>query len=217
MGILGRAVLHSFAVALLACTVPAQQTPKALSSQPAAPKPDSGSITNNVYRNSTFGFAYKLTYGWVDRTREMTDDPGDSPADSNANQKSVLLLGAFEHPPEVSGDTVNSAVVIAAEPTSSYPGLQNAEQYFGPLTELVQSKGFQVVNEPYDYAIGSTHLVRSDFSKPRGNLTMLQSTLVMIEKGYVVSFTFIAGSEAEMDELMEGLSFAAKQPPAAHK
>ena len=48
-------------------------------------------------------------------------------------------------------------------------------------------------------------LVRGDFSKPLGNLTMHQSTLVMIEKGYVVSFTFIGGSEDEVDDLVERL------------
>ncbi len=30
----------------------------------------------------------------------------------------------------------------------------------------------------------------------------------MLKKGYVISFTFIGGSEDEMDDLVEGLSFA---------
>ena len=46
---------------------------------------------------------------------------------------------------------------------------------------------------------------------------MHQSTLVMIEKGYVVSFTFIGGSEDEVDELVEGLSFGRKETPAPRK
>jgi hypothetical protein len=32
----------------------------------------------------------------------------------------------------------------------------------------------------------------------------------VIEKGYIVSFTFIGGGEDEVDELVEGLSFAGK-------
>jgi len=141
----------------------------------------------------------------------------DSSGDSNDPKKSILLLAAFEHPPEVAGDSVNSAVVVAAEAVSSYPGLQNAEQYFGPVTELTKSKGFTVVNEPYEFRVGTAQLVRGDFSKPLGSLTMHQSTLVMIEKGFVVSFTFIAGSEDEVDQLIEGLSFGRKEMPAAHK
>jgi hypothetical protein len=176
--------------------------------------PDPGSVANALYHNSFFGFDYKLHFGWVDRTTEMRED---SDADSNDPKKSILLLAAFEHPPEVAGDSVNSAVVVAAEAASSYPGLQNAEQYFGPVTELTKSKGFTVANEPHEFRVGSAQLVRGDFSKPLGSLTMHQSTLVMIEKGFVISFTFISGSEDEVDELIESLSFGRKETPAAHK
>jgi hypothetical protein len=137
--------------------------------------------------------------------------------DSSDPKKSILLLAVFERPPEATGDTVNSVVVIAAEAASSYPGLRNAEHYFGPLTELTKSKGLKVVHEPYDYPMGSKQVVRGDFSKPLGNLTMCQSTLVMMEKGYVVSFTFIGGTNDEVDGLVEGLSFGRKAAPAPHK
>jgi hypothetical protein len=183
----------------------------------AISEPDSsiaGDITNGVYRNASFGFTYKLAFGWVDRTKEMSED---SNLDSNAAKKSILLLAVFEHPPEATGDSVNSALVVAAEPASSYPGLRSAEQYFGPLTELTKSKGFTVVNEPYDCRVGSMQLTRGDFSKPLGNLTMHQSTVVLMEKGYVVSFTFIGGSHDEVDQLVEGLSFRTTESPAPHK
>jgi hypothetical protein len=141
----------------------------------------------------------------------------DSSSDSNDSKKSILLLAMFEHPPEASGDSVNSAIVVAAEEVASYPGLRSAEQYFGPLTELTKSKGLTVVNEPYEFRLGEMQLVRGDFSKPLGNLTMYQSTLVVIEKGYVVSFTFIGGSEDEADQLVEGLTFSRKETPASRK
>jgi hypothetical protein len=214
MGIHVRAFFSFLAVVLLACTLQAQQTPKSASSQPATPAPDPGAITNSVYRNTAFGFTYKIHFGWVDRTQEMSED---SNADSHDPKKSILLLAVFERPPEASGDTVNSAVAVAAEAASSYPGLRNAEQYFGPLTELTKSKGLKVVNEPYDYSVGARQLVRGDFSKSIGNLTMHQSTLVMMEKAYVVSFTFIGGSEDEVDGLVEGLSFGRKETPAPPK
>jgi hypothetical protein len=201
--------------------VPAQSSsssskPKAAQSPLSAP--DAGSITNGLYRNSTFGFTYKLPVSWVDRTRDMSEDSNeDSNTNSNAPKKSILLLAVFERPPEATGDSVNSAVVVAAEAASAYPGLRNAEHYFGPLTELTKSKGFNVVNQPYDYSVGAKPLVRGDFGKPIGSLTMHQSTLVMMEKGYVVSFTFIGGSEEEVSGLVEGLSFGRKETPAPHK
>ena len=158
-----------------------------------------------VYRNLEFAFSYKIPYAWIDRTREMQDESSDT-------AKSKLLLAVFERPPEVTGDTVNSAVVITAESVASYPGLKTAADYVGPLTELTTSKGFHSTGDPYEFSVGQTTLVRADFAREVGKLTMRQSSLVILRKSFVVSFTFIAGSEDELDELIEKLSFAASKP-----
>ena len=166
--------------------------------------PDLGTITDSTYRNPFFGFSYKIPFGWVERTEDMRDD-GDT-------GKSMVLLAVFERPPEATGNTVNSAVAIAAESVSSYPGLRTAADYFGPLTEVTLSKGFKVVNEPFDFSGGANRLVRGDFSKETGTLTMHQSSVVLLKKGYVVSFTVIGESEDEVDELLEKLSFSVGSP-----
>jgi hypothetical protein len=158
-------------------------------------KPESSSAS--AY--ARFGFSYKAPFGWVDRTSQMQSDSGDS--------TSQVLLAAFERPPEVTSDSVNSAVIIAAESTASYPGLKVAADYFGPLTELTTSKGFTVVNQPYLFTMGTRQLPRADYKKPRGQLTMYQSSLAMLSKGCVVSFTFIGGSEEEVERLIETLKF----------
>ena len=183
------------------------------SSKPASPAsaslPDAGTITDGRYHNPFWGFTYKIPYGWVERTKEMQGDrqPGDEPG------KSLVLLAAFERPPQAAGDTVNSAVVIAAESVSSYPGLKTAADYFGPLTELTAGKGFTVVNAPYQFPVGTKQLVRSDFSKTLVKLTMQQASLVTLQKGYILSFTFIGGSEDEVEELIENLSFRLPRKP----
>lgn len=204
------------AVCFLIHSVLAQQPlkpPSKSSTNPKAATVDTGTISGGVYRNTSFAFTYKIPFGWVNRTQEMGEGSNDdSTPNSTDSKKSVVLLAVFERPPESTGDSVNSAVVIAAEPVSSYPGLRSPEQYFGPLTELTKAKGLSVVNEPYDFPVGTMQLVRGDFSKPIGKLTMCQSTLVTIEKGYVVSLTFIAGSEDEVDELIAGLKFDEHNP-----
>ena len=199
---------------LLACASQAQQAPKSASPQHSIPTTDSGVVTNGIYRNTTFGFTYKIAYGWVDRTQEMAED---SNGDSTDAKKSVVLLAVFERPPVAPGDSINSAVVIAAEAASSYPDVKNEALYFDLVSELAKSKDLKVVNEPYDFPQGAMHLVRGDFAKPLANLTMHQSTLVMMQKGYFVSFTFIGGSEDEVDGLIENLSFNRKESPAPHK
>ena len=199
-------------VAALWAQQPSSSSPNSSPKPPAHAKssiPDSGALSDGVYRNPSFGFSYKLPYGWVDRTREMQDD---SPNTSAVGARPLLLLTIFERPPEATGDTVNSAVVIAAEPLSNYSGMKTAADYFGPLTELATAKGFQAVQEPHAFAVGGTQLVRGDFSKLRGTATVRQTSLVILERGYEVSFTFIGSSEDEIDELIEKLSFAPRKP-----
>jgi len=208
--------LPAIALSLLFTAALWAQVPAASSSKPLAhskaPVADAGALSDGVYRNPYFGFSCKLPYGWVDRTREMQDD---SPDASNDASKSLLLLAIFERPPEATGETINSAVVIAAERLSAYSNMKAAADYFGQITELAAAKGFHAENDPHDFSLGTTHLVRGDFSKARGTLTMRQSSLVMVEKGYVISFTFIGGSEDEISELIEKLSFGAKKPRSA--
>ncbi|MBZ5548695.1 MAG: hypothetical protein LAO22_12195 [Acidobacteriia bacterium] len=172
-----------------------------------------------LYRNTTFGFRYQIPYGWVDRTKDMreqeaTEKPDAKEKASNLG-KGEVLLAVFERPPEATGETINSAVVIAAESAGAYPGLKKAEDYLGPLTELTTSKGFKAEGNPAVIEIDARQLVRADFTKVLNDkLTMRQATLVLLTHGQIVSFTFIAGSEDELDNLIDNLHFGPTKPPA---
>ncbi len=168
-------------------------------------------MSNGVYRNPAFGFACKIPAAWVLRTEEMNArDNENTNADKTAADKTGrVLLAAFSRPPEAHGEDVNSSILIAAESMADYPGLKDAAQYFGPVTEVAKAQGFEVVEEPYEFVIGTKTLVRGDFQKDVGSRVMRQSTLVVLARGYAVSFTFIAGTEDEVEELVEGLSFGA--------
>ncbi len=203
---LRHAAVIALVVMALSQTLVAQTT-TATSSKTAAPHPDN----TQLYRNSALAFRYQIPYGWVDRTKSMQEgyDVG----------KGQVLLATFERPPEATGDTVNSAVVIASETAASYPGLKHAEDYLGPLTELATAQGFKSEGEPSTLQIDSRALFRADFVKPLGvdktadqtndKLIMRQCTLVLLAKAQIVSFTFIAGSEDEINDLIEKLHFAA--------
>jgi hypothetical protein len=174
---------------------------------------DAGSVSAGVYRNSGFGFSCKIPAGWVLRTEEMnatdsqeTRQPGKS---STAAESGRVLLAAFSRPPEARAEEVNGSILIAAESVSTYPGLTDAAQYFGPVMEIAKAQGLAMDDEPYEFLVGTKKLVRGDFQKDVGSRVMRQSTLVMLARGYAISFTFIGGTEDEVDELMEGLSFGA--------
>jgi len=173
--------------------------PQAPAAHPTPSSPAQSDLHETVFHNQAFGFSFKIPFGWVDRTQSMQE--------GTQSEKSKVLLSIFERPPEAGESGVNSAVVIAAEAVSSYPGLKTATDYFGPLTELTTSKGFKVAEEPYPFDVGTKQLTRSDFSKGSGGHTMYQATLVTLVKGYAVSFTFLGETKDEVDTLVDRLAF----------
>lgn len=145
------------------------------------------------------------------RTEEMNTRDG---SESNGNESTPdagkgerVLLAAFSRPPEARAEDVNASILIAAESAAAYPELKDAAQYFGPVGEIARARGFEVVEEPYEFAIGTKTVVRGDFQKDVGSRVMRQSTLVVLARGYAVSFTFIGGTEDEVEELVQALSF----------
>jgi hypothetical protein len=165
-------------------------------------------VREQLYRNRTFGFSYEIPFGWVQRTDDMRRTSSDE-------DKSFVLLAAFERPPEATGDSVNSAVVVTAESLSSYPDLDRAVDYFDVLDEITSGKGFKVLNPPYEFPVGPKKLARGDYVKQVAEgVDMYQASLVLIEKGYVLSFTFIADSEDELESLIMDLEFVSRSKRA---
>jgi hypothetical protein len=225
------ALLICLAVALAKPAVRAQASAQAPpSSSSSSPKParktasasplDSGTVSSGIYRNPAFGFTCKIPPAWVLRTEEMNArDDDDAKIDAgkiDAGKKSTdagrtgrVLLAAFSRPPAAHGEDINASILIAAESAAAYPGLKDAAQYFGPVTEVAKAQGFEVDEEPYEFVLGTKTVVRGDFEKDVGTRVMQQSTLVVLARGYAVSFTFIGGTEDEVEELVQGLSFAA--------
>lgn len=181
-----------------------------------------GIVANGVYRNRALGLTCKIPVGWVLRTEEMNsrEEESDSGAaeaksspqrtQSNTEETGRVLLAAFSRPPDARGEDVNGSIVIAAEKVSTYPGLNEAAQYFGPLTEVAKAQGFSVDEEPYETQVGTKVLVRGDFHKDVGTRVMRQSTLAFLAQGYAVSITLIGGTEDEVEELVDAIGFGGK-------
>jgi hypothetical protein len=214
IGFMARHLL--FTLLALGLTLSLEAQPTSSQQSPAQPTPpttvasiEPGEIVNSVYHNSTVGFRYTIPFGWVDRTEEMRETATD-------RAKAGVLLAIFQRPPEAQGDTVNAAVVIAVEAASAYPGLKSAAQYFGPVTELTTAKGFKPVADPYEFPVDGRPIVRRDFIRTRSAISMHQSTLALLTKGSIVSFTFLGGSDDAVTALIEQLAFGRARKPA-HK
>ena len=203
-----------YAVLLSALTPPAIWTQDSSSSanpkhtkKPPESNLDPGAILNGVYRNKSLALSVRIPPGWVLRTEEMnTRDEQPSEAAKSASTARVLLA-TFSRPPEARADDVNSSILVAAEPASTYPGLKDAAQYFGPLAEVAKAQGFALDEDPYEIAVGQKNLVRGDFHKDVGTRVMHQSTLALLSHGYAVSITIIAGTDDEVEDLIGTLSF----------
>jgi hypothetical protein len=224
------------ALVLIMClALYAQTQTQSPASSPAKPiaKPaasntvlDPGNITNGVYRNQTLALSCKIPPGWVLRTDELNaheekraeedkkneeekkeEKREERPAPAASSAGAKVLLAAFSRPPEARAEDVNASILIAAEPTAAYPGLKDAAQYFFPLTEVAKAQGFTPDEDPYDIALGPKTLVRADFHKNVGTRVMRQSTLVMLAHGYAISITVIGGTEDEVEDLIDALTF----------
>jgi hypothetical protein len=191
--------------------------------KPAAPTEsgiDSGTVANSVYTNKTLALSCKIPPGWVLRTDELNareeekeekkegDAAAQPPSAPASSAGAKVLLAAFSRPPEARAEDVNASIVIAAESAASYPGLKEAAQYFFPLTEVAKAQGFTADEDPYEIVIGTKTLVRGDFRKNVGTRVMHQSTLAMLSHGYAISITIIGGTDDEVEDLVDGLTFS---------
>ena len=170
---------------------------------PHRPAPQDSQQESNVYRNSTLGFRYNVMIGWVDRTREMQPEE----KSEGAPQQGKVLLAVFERPPEVQSDAINSGVVIAQESAASYPGLKVAADYVAPLTQLATRQGFKADGDPSEVTIDARTLVQCDFKRVDDKRVAYQSTLILLQKATILSFTFIGASHDEVEGLIDRLSF----------
>jgi hypothetical protein len=223
--------LAGFAVALILYVPPCSAQAKSATAKSTNTADDQSQ--ENVYKNPLLGFRYPIPFGWVDRTRELQGDESEGTPETgqsanghasrsgsaqnnptgSGKSHSQVLLGVFEHPPEATTANINSAVVIASESLASYPGLKTAEDYARQMSEIVTAKGFKPDGEAYGVDEDGRHLLRADFTRTLGfenageELIMHQSTLILLTKTQIVSFTFLAAGEEELDELMDGLHF----------
>jgi hypothetical protein len=145
-----------------------------------------------------------------DTDEQQNPSPQGSQSSTGERNSGRVLLAAFSRPPEAKGEDVNSSVVIAAEPVAAYPGLTEALQYVAPLTEVAKAQGFEADEDPYEVAIGPKTLVQVDFHKNVGSRVMRQSTLIFLARGFAISITLIGGTEDEVGDLVDGVSFSGK-------
>lgn len=210
-----RVLLCALAVLSMTAASAAQKT----ASKPSLP--DCGPLAGQILRCAKVGFAYKVPFGWVDRTEDMQESATSAKSDKNTNPGDAdtgkTLLAVFERPPGTSGESINSAVIIAVEDRAAYPQVKTAADYFGPLSDIAEQRGFKMDGDPYAFSVGARQVVRGDFTGGDEKNPIRQTSVVLLEKDYILSFTFLAGSDDETDSLIENLAFISNARKASSK
>jgi hypothetical protein len=198
------------AVGLVAGAAATAQAPSAKYPPPGPPQ--AGSISNGIYRNEFFGVECNVPAGWVLRTADMA--PG-----QDANAKSMVLLSAFARTPHTAGAGVDSSILIAAEAQSSQPEAATALEYLVAVKQAANQNGLELTEPPREVRAGAHILWRADFAgDAEAAPPRYQISEVMLKRGYFVSFTFVAGSGREAEELLAKLHFLPPaRKPAARK
>ena len=173
---------------------------------------DAGSVSKQRLPQCHLRFTCKIPAGWVLRTDEMNArDPDDETRDAARSIDSTTTV-AFSSPPsrahpKLTAKTSNSSILIAAESAASYPGLKDAAQYFGPISEKSpKPRDSKWSMNPTNLPWARKPWSARDFQKDVGSRVMRQSTLVLLAHGYALSFTFIGGTEDEVEDLVQMLS-----------
>jgi len=169
--------------------------------------PDEGTLAGDVYTEKFFNLRYDLSQGWVVKTADMRQ--GLSESDS-----AVLLLSAFGKAAPSAAE-VNPSVTITAESLALYPDVKTPEDYFDSLSQLVESKGFKVLNPPAELDLAGVTFLRGDFQKQEGDVTTYQATMVAFRKGYVLEITAISGDDEDLTPLLNRLHIFA--PPTMRR
>jgi hypothetical protein len=181
--------------------------------RPAAVKPEKGWIDKGVYHNPFFGLECEIPAGWVLQPAEL--DSGQNLAGSK-----LVLLSAFARTPHSAGPGINSAILLAAEGQKSADmEAESPLEYLVAVKRAAHQSGLELTNPPRELRVGAHSLWRADFeseAEDTGISSRYQITEVNLERGYFLSFTVVAASQALAEALLPNLRFVTpRQSPRA--
>jgi hypothetical protein len=187
--------------------------PNAVQEAPDAssgPKPDEGSITENIYKNEFFGFTYEFPKGWMPLSKDAakgvlemgsnltsTGDPIEQDAKQVALKKSYTLLFVMAGKTQNQMPGMNS-VQIRAMDARNVPSL-TVDAVLQGVAEGVQKSGAGQVTGPVEsMQLGGRTFRKVTLTLKNGGATTYGEELLTIDKGFVV---FIMLNSPDQDTL----------------
>lgn len=178
--------------------------------------PDSGSVSNGVYRSTYFEFSYTYPHDWVvhgDATNQRILELGKQRATStkaiSEPQADVLLkhtyqlLTVFEHALGTPGIVYDPSMQIIAEDVRPLPGIASGRDYLLNSMEMLKKMGCQLLqNDPVGIVISGHQFFRLDFKTPVKDVLVQQAMITTVSKGFAVSFGFTVGPDQDLEDVV---------------
>jgi hypothetical protein len=153
--------------------------------------PDEGSVTGNTYRSRYFRFWYTFPEG-------LDVDENFMQGEEDESKQAFVLLAAYGG---ASADG-RKGVVISADRNID-PNTRTATDYLVKMMrENYQPNGFEVVSGPRELSLASRPFCRIDYRKEG----IYQSAVATLARGYVLTFTLAAPTQAEVEQLFGTLN-----------
>jgi hypothetical protein len=171
-------------------------------------KPDAGSFLEGQYKNDFFGFTYTVPPTF----KAATLPPTVSKAFDGKNSFVLLVVGDYAHPQ--SATKASGSVKITAHTQASLWGAawqqKTGEDYLRKLRTMMFT--VEPVGPIRQRKIaGRTFYELDGKSNPKAPIPQgVQKNVVIVEKGFVLSFILEAGTQQELDEVdrsLESIAF----------
>jgi hypothetical protein len=158
----------------------------------ATSKPDEGNFFQNTYRNDFFGLSYSLPGEW----HKSNASPALLPAGSY-----YLFIGDRH-----TGHHLMNRVVVIADAESNYSSISSAHEYVSAIVrrQLSHASG-EVMRQTSPFAAGENRFDRADYKMVQDGTTHYKSLVCTNRSGYWLSWTFVAQSERELDDVVNTL------------
>jgi hypothetical protein len=196
--------------------------------------PESGRVSDGVYRSTYFGFSYTYPHDWVvhgDATNQRLRELGKQRATSTkalsepqaevSLKHSYQLLTLFERALGTPGVVYNRSMQIIAEDVRPLPGITSGREYLLNAMEMLKKMGLQPLqDDPVGVVISGHQFFRLDFKNPVKDILIQQAMITTVSKGFAVSFGFSVGPDQDLEEVvrtLDSVKFNVARPQPAKR
>lgn len=199
-----------------------QQTAPPRPLQTKAPvQPDIGSVSENVYANEFFRFAYTFPADWhVQNQKEQKQVAeeghksihGDNPEKSEEHQEAMkltwTLFGAVK---DLKAGPTGPSVQIVAFDLKADPTFKNPAEVLSGIGETLETRGAQFLQKPTESSIAGRKFFTmkmkiTDPDATASTRTIYYAASMTLERGYALAWFLFSDSPSSLEELLGTLN-----------